>query len=75
MLLCNLITPVCGATKLEAEDKMALIEKLPLEIEALSLLAEGLNFDFAAAIGHVAQGPAARSRNLFAETAIYDRGL
>ena len=48
MLLCNLITPVCGATKLEAEDKMALIEKLPLEIEALSLLAEGLNFDFAA---------------------------
>jgi len=26
---------------------MALIEKLPLEIDALSLLAEGLNFDFA----------------------------
>jgi FMN-dependent oxidoreductase (nitrilotriacetate monooxygenase family) len=48
MFLCNLITPVCGATKSEAEDKMALIEKLPLEIEALSLLAEGLNFDFAA---------------------------
>jgi alkanesulfonate monooxygenase SsuD/methylene tetrahydromethanopterin reductase-like flavin-dependent oxidoreductase (luciferase family) len=48
VLLCNLITPVCGATKSEAEDKMALIEKLPLEIEALSLLAEGLNFDFAA---------------------------
>jgi alkanesulfonate monooxygenase SsuD/methylene tetrahydromethanopterin reductase-like flavin-dependent oxidoreductase (luciferase family) len=44
----NLITPVCGATKSEAEDKMALIEKLPLEIDALSLLAEGLNFDFAA---------------------------
>jgi alkanesulfonate monooxygenase SsuD/methylene tetrahydromethanopterin reductase-like flavin-dependent oxidoreductase (luciferase family) len=39
---------VCGATKFEAEDKMALIEKLPLEIDALSLLAEGLNFDFAA---------------------------
>jgi FMN-dependent oxidoreductase (nitrilotriacetate monooxygenase family) len=75
MLLCNLITPVCGATKLEAEDKMALIEKLPLEIEALSLLAEGLNFDFAAAIGHVAQGPAARSRNLFAAIETYDRGL
>jgi alkanesulfonate monooxygenase SsuD/methylene tetrahydromethanopterin reductase-like flavin-dependent oxidoreductase (luciferase family) len=27
---------------------MALIEKLPLEIETLSLLAEGLNFDFGA---------------------------
>src|SRR5260370_39334077 len=48
MLLCNLITPVSGATKSEAEDRMALINKLPLEIDALSLLAEGLNFDFAA---------------------------
>jgi FMN-dependent oxidoreductase (nitrilotriacetate monooxygenase family) len=48
MFLCNLITPVCGATQAEAEDKMALIGKLPLEIDALSLLAEGLNFDFAA---------------------------
>jgi len=48
MFLCNLVTPVCGATKAEAEDRMALIEKLPLEIDALSLLAEGLNFDFAA---------------------------
>src|SRR6516165_1062801 len=48
MLLCNLVTPVCAATKAEAEDRMALIEKLPLEIDALSLLAEGLNFDFAA---------------------------
>ena len=47
MFLCNLTTPVCGATKAEAEDKMALIDKLPLEIDALSLLAEGLNFDFA----------------------------
>ena len=48
MFLCNLLTPVAGATKAEAEDKMALIDKLPLEIDALSLLAEGLNFDFAA---------------------------
>ncbi|HVV40667.1 MAG TPA: LLM class flavin-dependent oxidoreductase [Nitrobacter sp.] len=48
MFLCNLITPIAGATKAEAEDKMALIEKLPLEIDALSLLAEALNFDFAA---------------------------
>ncbi len=47
MLLCNLTTPVCAATKAEAEDKMALIDKLPLEIDALSLLAEALNFDFA----------------------------
>ncbi len=48
MFLCNLTTPVCGATRAEAEDKMALIQKLPLEIDALSLLAEGLNFDFGA---------------------------
>ena len=48
MLLCNLTMPVCGRTNTEAEDRMALIEKLPLEIDALSLLAEGLNFDFAA---------------------------
>ena len=47
MFLCNLVTPVCGATKSEAEDRMAVIQKLPLEIDALSLLAEGLNFDFA----------------------------
>jgi alkanesulfonate monooxygenase SsuD/methylene tetrahydromethanopterin reductase-like flavin-dependent oxidoreductase (luciferase family) len=48
MFLCNLVTPVCGATQAEAEDRMAVIEKLPLEIDALSLLAEGLNFDFGA---------------------------
>ena len=42
MFLCNLTTPVCGATKAEAEDKMAVINKLPLEIDALSLLAEAL---------------------------------
>jgi alkanesulfonate monooxygenase SsuD/methylene tetrahydromethanopterin reductase-like flavin-dependent oxidoreductase (luciferase family) len=47
MFLCNLVTPVSGATRSEAEDKMALIEKLPLEIDALSLLSEGLNYDFA----------------------------
>jgi FMN-dependent oxidoreductase (nitrilotriacetate monooxygenase family) len=48
MLLCNLVTPVCAATKAEAEDKMAVIRDLPLEIDQLSLLAEALNFDFAA---------------------------
>jgi FMN-dependent oxidoreductase (nitrilotriacetate monooxygenase family) len=47
MFLCNLVTPVAGASKSEAEDKMAVIEKLPLEIDALSLLSEGLNYDFA----------------------------
>jgi FMN-dependent oxidoreductase (nitrilotriacetate monooxygenase family) len=47
MLLCNLTTPVCAATKAEAEDKMALINTLPLQIDALSLLAEALNYDFA----------------------------
>jgi FMN-dependent oxidoreductase (nitrilotriacetate monooxygenase family) len=47
VFICNLFTPVAGATKAEAEDKMATIAKLPLEIDALSLLAEGLNFDFA----------------------------
>jgi alkanesulfonate monooxygenase SsuD/methylene tetrahydromethanopterin reductase-like flavin-dependent oxidoreductase (luciferase family) len=47
MLLCNLVTPVCAATRMEAEDKMAVIRELPLEIDQLSLLAEALNFDFA----------------------------
>ncbi|UPJ68728.1 LLM class flavin-dependent oxidoreductase [Bradyrhizobium sp. 191] len=47
MFLCNLTTPVCAATKAEAEDKMALIDKLPLQIDALSLLAEALNYDLA----------------------------
>src|SRR6185436_1424646 len=45
--ICNILTPICAATKSEAEDKMAFISKLPLEIDALSLLAEALNFDFA----------------------------
>jgi FMN-dependent oxidoreductase (nitrilotriacetate monooxygenase family) len=47
MVICNLVTPVCAATKAEAEDKMALAQRLPLEIDQLSLLSEGLNFDFA----------------------------
>src|SRR4030095_9869319 len=45
--ICNILIPVAGATRAEAEDKMATISKLPLEIDALSLLAEALNFDFA----------------------------
>jgi FMN-dependent oxidoreductase (nitrilotriacetate monooxygenase family) len=47
MVICNLVLPVCAATKAEAEDKMALAQRLPLEIDQLSLLSEGLNFDFA----------------------------
>jgi len=48
IFVCNILMPVAGATKAEAEDKMATISRLPLEIDALSLLSEGLNFDFAA---------------------------
>jgi alkanesulfonate monooxygenase SsuD/methylene tetrahydromethanopterin reductase-like flavin-dependent oxidoreductase (luciferase family) len=45
--VCNLVLPVCAATRAAAEDNMAVIEQLPLEIDQLSLLAEALNFDFA----------------------------
>jgi len=45
------ITPsaylVCAETKAEAEDKMALIETLATDDDALSLLSEAMNFDFA----------------------------
>src|SRR4029077_12014825 len=47
MRICNLVLPVCAETKAAAEDKMALVEQLPLEIDQLSLLSEALNFDFA----------------------------
>ena len=43
----QLVNTVSAATKTEAEDKWAEIAKLPLEIDALSLLSEALNFDFA----------------------------
>jgi FMN-dependent oxidoreductase (nitrilotriacetate monooxygenase family) len=45
--ITQLVNTVAAATKMEAEDKWALINKLPLEIDALSLLSEALNFDFA----------------------------
>ena len=45
--ITQLINTVAAATKMEAEDKWAVIDKLPLEIDALSLLSEALNFDFA----------------------------
>src|SRR6476469_4699348 len=45
------ITPsayvVCAETKVEAEDKMALVETLATDEDALSLLSEAMNFDFA----------------------------
>jgi FMN-dependent oxidoreductase (nitrilotriacetate monooxygenase family) len=47
VILTQLVNTVAAATKAEAEDKWAEIEKLPLEIDALSLLSEALNFDFA----------------------------
>jgi FMN-dependent oxidoreductase (nitrilotriacetate monooxygenase family) len=45
--ITHLINTVAAATQGEAEDKWAEIKKLPLEIDALSLLSEALNFDFA----------------------------
>ncbi len=39
--------PVVGATKAEAEDKMAVIEHSYREVDGLSLLSEAMNFDFA----------------------------
>jgi FMN-dependent oxidoreductase (nitrilotriacetate monooxygenase family) len=43
----QLVNTVVAATRAEAEDKWAQIDRLPLEIDALSLLSEALNFDFA----------------------------
>ncbi len=47
MRIAHLITPVVAATKAEAEDKRAELEKLPIEEDSLMLLSEALNFDFA----------------------------
>ena len=47
MKICTLVMPVCGATRAQAEDRMAIIQQLPVEIDALSLLAEAINFDVA----------------------------
>lgn len=44
--LANLVFPVVGRTRAEAEDKKALYDQLPDDIDELSLLSEGLNFDF-----------------------------
>ena len=45
--VAQLVNTVSAATNAEAEDRWAEISKLPLEIDALSLLSEVLNFDFA----------------------------
>jgi FMN-dependent oxidoreductase (nitrilotriacetate monooxygenase family) len=45
--VAQLVNTVAAATKTEAEDKLAEIDKLSLQIDALSLLSEALNFDFA----------------------------
>src|SRR5262249_59168990 len=48
MKIATLCHPVVAATKAEAEDKFALIERLPLEVDALMLLSAATNFDFGA---------------------------
>jgi alkanesulfonate monooxygenase SsuD/methylene tetrahydromethanopterin reductase-like flavin-dependent oxidoreductase (luciferase family) len=45
--VAQLVNTIAAGSKSEAEDKWAAIQKLPLEIDALSLLSEALNFDFA----------------------------
>ena len=48
MKIATLCHPVVAATRAEAEDKFALIERLPLEVDSLMLLSEATNFDFGA---------------------------
>ncbi len=47
MKIATLGYPVVGETLAEAEDKQAAYDKLPTDIDALPLLSEFLNFDFA----------------------------
>jgi FMN-dependent oxidoreductase (nitrilotriacetate monooxygenase family) len=46
MKIATLVHPVVAETRAEAEDKFALLEKLPLEVDSLLLLSEALNYDF-----------------------------
>ncbi len=46
--MANLVFPVVGRTRAEAEDRRAAYDDLVEDIDELSLLSEGLNFDFAA---------------------------
>jgi FMN-dependent oxidoreductase (nitrilotriacetate monooxygenase family) len=43
--VCTAAYPVVAETRAEAEDKLALIDSLPKEVDSLSLLSEVLNFD------------------------------
>ena len=45
--VCAGVYPVVAETRAEAEDMVAMIDKLPKEIDSLALLSEVLNFDFA----------------------------
>lgn len=47
MKITTLLYPVVAETRAEAEDKRALYDTLPTEIDSLSLLSEALDFDFA----------------------------
>jgi FMN-dependent oxidoreductase (nitrilotriacetate monooxygenase family) len=44
--ITQLVNTVSAATRAEAEDKWAEISRLPIEMDALLLLSEALNFDF-----------------------------
>ncbi len=46
MKIGALVYPVVAETRAEAEDKRALLETLPKEIDSLLLLTEAMNFDF-----------------------------
>lgn len=48
MKIASLFYPVVAETRAEAEDKQAAYDKLPNDMDQLSLLSEALNFDFAA---------------------------
>jgi len=52
--LAPLVYPIPGRTQTEAEEKAALIESLAEPIDALTLLSEVLNFDFAGKAEHEA---------------------
>ena len=46
MKITTLFYPMIGETLAEAEDKKAAYDKLPNDVDSLSLLSEALNFDF-----------------------------
>lgn len=46
MKICTLVYPIVAETRAEAEDKCALLDSLPKEIDSLLLLSEAMNFDF-----------------------------